>query len=177
MISSIKTLIPKSKSCGYLLGQFWVLHAWDAVLLPEHVLPPLAGAGSVQVRVRLWVPDPHVTEQEVQEPQSAQLPFTITMVRKISVLFSFFKRSLFVWIENNILCNMFIWSHIRYGNFNTIYILLISCIQLWSIRILRISFLCTGFVRCGGWWRMERFLVINCNISSTFLLILQSYYT
>lgn len=121
MISLIKTLIPKSKSCGYLLGQFWVLHAWDAVLLPEHVLPPLAGAGSVQVRVRLWVPDPHVTEQEVQEPQSAQLPFTTTMVRKISVLFSFFKRSLFVWIESNILCNMFIWSHIRYGNFNTIH--------------------------------------------------------
>lgn len=65
-----------------------MLHAWDAVLLPEQVLPPLAGAGSVQVRVRLWVPDPQVTEQEVQEPQSAQLPFTIAMVRKMSVLFS-----------------------------------------------------------------------------------------
>lgn len=174
MISSIKTLIPKSKSCGYLLGQFWVLHAWDAVLLPEHVLPPLAGAGSVQVRVRLWVPDPHVTEQEVQEPQSAQLPFTITMVRKISVLFSFFKRSLFVWIESNILCSF---DHTSGMEISIQYILLISCIQLWSIRILRISFLCTGFVRCGGWWRMERFLVINCNISLTFLLILQSYYT
>lgn len=152
-----------------------MLHAWDAVLLPEHVLPPLAGAGSVQVRVRLWVPDPHVTEQEVQEPQSAQLPFTITMVRKISVLFSFFKRSLYeLKVIYYVTCSF---DHTSGMEISIQYILLISCIQLWSIRILRISFLCTGFVRCGGWWRMERFLVINCNISSTFLLILQSYYT
>lgn len=152
-----------------------MLHAWDAVLLPEHVLPPLAGAGSVQVRVRLWVPDPHVTEQEVQEPQSAQLPFTTTMVRKISVLFSFFKRSLYeLKVIYYVTCSF---DHTSGMEISIQYILLISCIQLWSIRILRISFLCTGFVRCGGWWRMERFLVINCNISSTFLLILQSYYT
>lgn len=153
MVSLIKTLIPKSKSCGYLLGQFWVLHAWDAVLLPEHVLPPLAGAGSVQVRVRLWVPDPHVTEQEVQEPQSAQLPFTITMVRKISVLFSFFKRSLFVWIESNILCNMFIWSHIRYGNFNTFcQYLAFNCGQY--VFYVFLSYVQVSFVvGDGGGWR------------------------
>lgn len=152
-----------------------MLHAWDAVLLPEHVLPPLAGAGSVQVRVRLWVPDPHVTEQEVQEPQSAQLPFTTTMVRKISVLFSFFKRSLYeLKVIYYVTCSF---DHTSGMEISIQYILPISCIQLWSIRILRISFLCTGFVRCGGWWRMERFLVINCNISLTFLLILQSYYT
>lgn len=71
------------------------------MLLPEQVLPPLAGAGSVQVRVRLWVPDPQVTEQEVQEPQSAQLPFTIAMMREILVLFTVLQdRCCMNWIRS-----------------------------------------------------------------------------
>lgn len=53
-----------------------MLQDWDKVPFPEQEAPPLAGAGSEHVRVRLCVPDPQVAEQEVQDPHNAQFPFT-----------------------------------------------------------------------------------------------------
>ena len=42
-------------------------------------LPPFAGAGFVQPRVRFWEPLSHVFEQEDHLDQADQLPFTIKM--------------------------------------------------------------------------------------------------
>ena len=43
---------------------------------PTHCFPPYAGDGSVHVLVRLYLPDPHVTVQELQLAQSDQFPWT-----------------------------------------------------------------------------------------------------
>ena len=44
--------------------------------LPEHSLPPLDGAGLLQVLVRSCCPPPQVAEQLDHEPQLDQPPFT-----------------------------------------------------------------------------------------------------
>jgi hypothetical protein len=41
---------------------------------PLHCAPPFAGAGLVQVRVRVWVPPPQVVEQAPQLLQLLQPP-------------------------------------------------------------------------------------------------------
>ena len=43
---------------------------------PRQVMPPCSGAGSVQVRVRSWVPTPQVVEQALNADQPDHLPST-----------------------------------------------------------------------------------------------------
>ena len=43
---------------------------------PGHVAPPMEGAGLSQVRVRVCVPPPHVTEQGPNEDHSDHIPST-----------------------------------------------------------------------------------------------------
>lgn len=49
---------------------------WLDVEDPAHVEPLPWGDGLVHVRLRVWVPGPHVTEHAPQLPQVAQPPFT-----------------------------------------------------------------------------------------------------
>ena len=51
-----------------LTGQAAVLQLCDSVADPLQLAPPLAGAGLVQVRLRVWVPPPQLTEQLPQLP-------------------------------------------------------------------------------------------------------------
>ena len=51
-----------------LTGQAAVLQLCDSVAEPLQLAPPLAGAGLVQVRLRVWVPPPQLTEQLPQLP-------------------------------------------------------------------------------------------------------------
>ena len=51
--------------------------------LPEHSLPPLDGAGLLQVLVRSCCPPPQVAEQLDHEPQLDQPPFTEKRITRI----------------------------------------------------------------------------------------------
>jgi hypothetical protein len=53
-----------------------VLQFCEAVVKPEHWLPPWAGAGLVHARVRVWVPVPQSLVQELQPPYPDQPPST-----------------------------------------------------------------------------------------------------
>jgi len=57
-----------------ILMQEFVAHSWVSELDPWHCWPPLAGAGLVHVLVREWTPPPHVTEHELQAPQTDHWP-------------------------------------------------------------------------------------------------------
>ena len=59
---------------------------------PEHVSPPFAGAGLVQLLECVWLPPPHVLVQVVKADQSLQLPSMLS--EKIVVLrFETFKQT------------------------------------------------------------------------------------
>ena len=66
----------------FLPGQGSSLHERSIFSFPVHSFPPCAGGGLVQVRDRLWVPTPHVSEHVSQSPQSVQLPSTLKNKRK-----------------------------------------------------------------------------------------------
>ena len=66
----------KQKKQQYLLGQGASLHCLVSSLSPGHFSPTNAGGGLVQVRVRLSLPPPQVTEQALHSFQSDQLPST-----------------------------------------------------------------------------------------------------
>src|SRR3954465_5542581 len=50
------------------IGHAWVLHAWLSISAGQ-AMPPFA-AGAVPVRLRDWVPPPHVAEQADQSLQA-----------------------------------------------------------------------------------------------------------
>ncbi len=57
-------------------GHSLVLQDWDWELFPWQSIPPLVGGGLVQVRMRVWIPPPHVRLQLPQTPQFDQPPLT-----------------------------------------------------------------------------------------------------
>ena len=59
-----------------LPGHLADLHFRVCFILPAQSLPPWAGAGSVHVLDRDWLPSPHVTEQELHAFQADQFPST-----------------------------------------------------------------------------------------------------
>ena len=63
----------------------WMLHDWLSVVEPEHAAPQLLGLGLLHVRVRLWVPPPHETEQLDQPDQPLQPPLMGVQVNEIQL--------------------------------------------------------------------------------------------
>lgn len=59
--------------------QALVLHASSSLLSPTQSMPPFAGGGLVQVRVRSLIPPPQVTLHSLQAPKSLQPPFIGTI--------------------------------------------------------------------------------------------------
>ena len=58
-------------------GHPLVLQNWDWELCPWQSIPPLAGEGLVQVRVRVCTPLPQVRLHPPQRPQFDQPPLTV----------------------------------------------------------------------------------------------------
>ena len=59
-----------------LLGHLWVLQRLVSDVGPEHLLPPCAGAGLLQLRDRRWTPLPQDLEHRPYGLQGPYLPST-----------------------------------------------------------------------------------------------------
>ena len=58
------------------IGHSCLLHTWDMAPPPTQWFPPYFGAGSVQRRLRIWIPPPHVKVQVSQRDQGPHPPWT-----------------------------------------------------------------------------------------------------
>ena len=70
----------RGKSKWHVRMQTISWHAWLDVEDPGQVAPLPWGLGDVHVRLRVWVPGPHVTEHAPQLPHVAHPPLTAIKV-------------------------------------------------------------------------------------------------
>ena len=78
--------------------QTCVLQAWLWLVAPEQRAPPYCGAGLEQLRVRTWVPPPHVTVQVPHDPQFEKPPSTVTYIITFINLNFFWNENHFFYI-------------------------------------------------------------------------------